>query len=430
MAGGKRATIEHSRWLAAAALGLLAVGLISAIISVPDHFPANLIAVLLLGGAMLAALRGLLRSGPSRLTWLSVAALMAIGGIALRLVSFDLNDIPTIGCWLLAVIAVRAALHGRVRLPKAQRPAAAVMFWNPRSGDGKAVAAGLAAAAQQRGIRPIELKPGDDLNRLVETAIADGADALAAAGGDGTQGIVAAIAAQHDLPFACIPAGTRNHFALDLGVDRDDLIGALDAFVEGGEKRVDLAELNGQVFVNNVSLGLYAEAVQSDGYRDAKLATLLETAPEVAGPEGSGIGLRWSAPGAANADDAVALLVSNNRYIVGSVIGSGTRPAIDDGQLGITVFTAGAASGGLPGTPQLPWQQWSAASFDVDGDGPVAAGVDGEAMRFEPPLRFRIRPGVLRVRIAAQHPGASPSAALPERLVEIPCVLWRIALGR
>ena len=89
-----------------------------------------------------------------------------------------------------------------------------------------------------------------------------------------------------DLPFACIPAGTRNHFALDLGVDRNDVVGALDAFVNGGERRVDLAEVNGRVFVNNVSLGLYADAVQREGYRDAKLHTVLDTVPEFGGAAG------------------------------------------------------------------------------------------------------------------------------------------------
>ena len=95
-------------------------------------------------------------------------------------------------------------------------------------------------------------------------AVDRGADALAMAGGDGSQAIVAAIAAELGLPYACVPAGTRNHFALDLGVDRDDVVGALDAFVDGGERVVDLAEVNGRVFVNNVSLGLYAEAVQHE----------------------------------------------------------------------------------------------------------------------------------------------------------------------
>src|SRR4029450_13195285 len=68
-------------------------------------------------------------------------------------------------------------------------------------------------------------------------------------------------------PSACIPAGTRNHFALDLGVDRDDVVGALDAFVDGGQRWVDLGEVNGRTFVNNVSLGLYGESVQRAGDR-------------------------------------------------------------------------------------------------------------------------------------------------------------------
>src|SRR5262249_56096250 len=102
-----------------------------------------------------------------------------------------------------------------------------------------------------------------------------GAEALAMAGGDGSQAIVASVASELDLPYACIPAGTRNHFALDLGVDRDDVVGALDAFVDGGERRVDLAEVNGRVFVNNVSLGGYAEAGQHHGHREAQLRTSL-----------------------------------------------------------------------------------------------------------------------------------------------------------
>ena len=77
------------------------------------------------------------------------------------------------------------------------------------------------------------------------------------AGGDGSQATVAAIAAERGVPVACVPAGTRNHFALDLGVNRDDVVGALDALVDGGERVVDLGEVNGRVFVNNVSVGLY-----------------------------------------------------------------------------------------------------------------------------------------------------------------------------
>ena len=141
-------------------------------------------------------------------------------------------------------------------------------------------------------------------------------------------------------PYACIPAGTRNHFALDLGVDREDVVGALEAFVDGGERRVDLAEVNGRVFVNNVSLGLYAEAVQREGYREAKLRTILDTLPEVLGPEGEGLDLRWTGPGGHEHSSGAAILVSNNRYRLGRAVGSGTRPRIDDGLLGVTVASA------------------------------------------------------------------------------------------
>src|SRR4029079_10669138 len=132
---------------------------------------------------------------------------------------------------------------------------------------------------------------------------------LAMAGGDGSQAIVAAIASELDLPYACVPAGTRNHFALDLGVDRDDVVGALDAFVDGGERRVDLAEVNGRVFVNNVSLGVYAEAVQEAGYRDAKLRTLADTAAKQLGSGGAKLDLRWTDPGGHEHRSGVAMLV-------------------------------------------------------------------------------------------------------------------------
>jgi diacylglycerol kinase family enzyme len=235
------------------------------------------------------------------------------------------------------------------------------------------------------------------------------------------------VAAEQGLPYACIPAGTRNHFALDLGVDRNDVVGALDAFVDGRERRVDLAEVNGRVFVNNVSIGLYAEAVQREGYREAKLRTILDTLPEVLGPEGKGLDLRWTGPGGHEHSSGTAILVSNNRYRLGRAVGSGTRPRIDDELLGITV--ASLPAGGLQSI-QRPWREWSTPTFEVDADGPIAAGIDGEAVTLETPLRFRILPAALQVRIAAAHPGASPSAAMPEGAWETVLALARIAMGR
>ena len=183
---------------------------------------------------------------------------------------------------------------------------------------------------------------------------------------------------------------------------------------------------NGRVFVNNVSIGLYAEAVQREGYREAKLRTILDTLPEVLGPEGKGLDLRWSGPKGPEHSSGAAILVSNNRYRLGHAVGSGTRPRIDDGQLGITVASPPAEGLRLI---ERPWQEWSAPTFEVDADGPVAAGIDGEAVTLDAPLRFRILPAALRVRIAAAHPGASPSAAMPEGAWKTVRALARIAIG-
>ncbi len=281
---------------------------------------------------------------------------------------------------------------------------------NPRSGGGKARKLGLAGEAAKRGIEAVELQPGDDLETLVGDAIARGANGLAMAGGDGSQAIVAAIAAGHDLPYACIPAGTRNHFALDLGVDRDDVVGALDAFVDGGERLVDLGEVNGRVFVNNVSLGVYAEAVSHAGYREAKLRTLLETIPDTLGPDGSPRELRWADPGGDVQRSAAMMLVSNNPYLLGPTPGSGTRPRLDAGVLGVVDFHPPVGGGAGPATA---WRELTIPELEVDADAPVPTGIDGESITLEPPLRFRSRPAALRVRIAPQHPGASPSAAIP-----------------
>jgi diacylglycerol kinase family enzyme len=184
------------------------------------------------------------------------------------------------------------------------------------------------------------------------------------------------------------------------------------------------------VFVNNVSLGLYAEAVQRAGYRDAKIRTLLDTVPDVLSPGGSNPGMRWKGPGGSEHGGGAAVLVSNNRYRLGRAVGSGTRPHLDDGLLGITVVGTLSGDGRRRGQVQRPWREWSAATFEVDADRPIAAGIDGEALILDAPLRFSIRPGVLRVRIARQHPGASPSAMAPEGLRASLVELVRLALGR
>ena len=406
--------------------------LILALTVVVAEFPRGLIVLGCVLIATGAALYGLMRTGFARLLGLGVAlvALIAQGVLLVTDGGHLVEAIAIVAGLGAATYAARTAFRVRVHLPPAPAPAHPVLLYNPKSGGGKAERFSLADEAAKRGIESVELTRGADLEQLVRDAVAGGADALAMAGGDGSQAVVASIASELDLPYACIPAGTRNHFALDLGVDRDDVVGALDALVEGGERRVDLAEVNGRVFVNNVSLGLYAEAVQRDEYRDAKLRTILDTVPEALGPDGAGLDLAWTGPEGEEERSGAALLISNNRYRLGRAVGSGTRPRIDAGLLGVTVAGAPPGAGAGAEQPRRLWREWSATEFDVDSSRPVPAGVDGEAMTLEPPLRFRIRPGALRVRIAPAHPGASPSAAIPEGFWDGVRTLAGVAAGR
>jgi diacylglycerol kinase family enzyme len=411
------------------AIVLVTASVVLAIVLGVTGFPRGLTVLVCVALAGVAAWYALQHRSPRRELAGAAALLLLVAAIVLVIVEGK----PVLAALVLvtfvaSLAAARRALRVHVELPPAPAPENPVLFYNPKSGGGKAERFNLPEEARRRGIKPIELRLGDDLEQLVRAAVADGAGALAMAGGDGSQAIVAKVAAELDLPYACIPAGTRNHFALDLGVDRDDVVGALDAFAGGGERRVDLAEVNGQVFVNNVSLGLYAEAVQHAGYRDAKIRTILDTVPEVLGPEAKPPHLHWASPGGATS--GAALLISNNVYRLGRALGSGTRPRLDKGVLGIAVIGPTRGSGDHVRTSVFSIDQWSEPTFEVQSDGPVAAGIDGEAMMLDPPLEFRIRPGVLRVRIAPSHPGASPSALQSDSLSGTLAALGRIAIGR
>jgi diacylglycerol kinase family enzyme len=288
-----------------------------------------------------------------------------------------------------------------------RRPERPVLFVNPRSGGGTAARAGIADRARERGIEPVVLTEGRNLAALVGDAVAGGADALGMAGGDGSLAVVAAAAAARRLPFICIPAGTRNHFALDLGVDRHDPVGALDAFTDGVERQIDLADVNGRVFVNNVSLGIYGDAVHQPGYRDAKLRTLIQTAGEVFGPSAPAPDLRLVDDLGREHARLAVVLVSNNPYALDQPLARGTRPALDTGRLGIVLLDRPG------GDPHPPGRAWTAQGLTAGASAPVRAGIDGEAAELHPPLHFAVRPAALRVRISERHPGASPSARLP-----------------
>jgi predicted polyphosphate/ATP-dependent NAD kinase len=244
--------MSRRRLAAITAIILAAATVVLAIVVAIDDFPWGVWVVLCLLAAAAAAWFGLVRRSLARLVGLVIAALALAGGLVLvathgRLV----EDLAVLAGAVLSLGAARAAFVVHVSLPDAPAPRRPVLFYNPKSGGGKAERFHIADEARAREIDPVELSRGDDLEALVRDAVARGADGLALAGGDGSQAIVASVAAELDLPYACIPAGTRNHFALDLGVDREDVVGALDAFVDGGERAGGLPHVTGPTWGNN-----------------------------------------------------------------------------------------------------------------------------------------------------------------------------------
>ena len=187
-----------------------------------------------------------------------------------------------------------------------------------------------------------------DVAALAREAVAEGADLLGVAGGDGTQALVAGIAAEHGLPFMVISAGTRNHFALDLGLDRDDPSTCLDALSDGVELRIDLGMINGQPFVNNASFGAYAEVVRDPGLPRRQDATRrCEMLPDLLQGQ-RGARLPAQADGDRGSTAPQALLVSNNPYGTGDMAGLGRRARLDRGVLGVLGVTVAAPAGRRP----------------------------------------------------------------------------------
>jgi diacylglycerol kinase family enzyme len=252
---------------------------------------------------------------------------------------------------------------------------------------------------------------------VARQAADDGADLLGVAGGDGTQALVAGIAAERDLPFLVISAGTRNHFALDLGLDRDDPATCLDALTDGEELHIDLGVIGGRTFVNNASFGAYAEVVQSPAYRDDKRGTTLQLLPDLLnGHQGAHLSARAGDAGDAGIDNPQALLISNDPYAMNDVAGLGRRPRLDTGQLGVVAVRVGSARQAVElvrrghgnGLTAL-----TAAEVTVDADvAEVPVGIDGETVMMPTPVRCAIRPGALRVIVPRQRPGV-PAAKQP-----------------
>ena len=429
-------------WVAYASLALAVVYLVVVLIR---RWDVLLVGLATLAVLVVAAWFAVSRRGTTRLVALGVgvAALVIFAWV---MVASSSVRVLVVGVALAAVSAAAARVALRppsvdpAAVVAAPRAGHAVLIMNPWSGGGKVEKFELERLCRERGIEPIVLYKGSDLLALAEDAVARGADVIGMAGGDGSQALVASVASRHGIPMVVIPAGTRNHFALDLGMDRADVVGALDAYDDGVDRRIDLAEVNGRTFVNNASMGLYARIVQSQEYRDAKLRTAAETLPDLIGPAAVPLDLRFALPSGEQATSANLVLVSNNPYQLSHLRGASTRPVLDTGRLGVvSVLVRGAADAekfaALEAAGQVGrfsgWNEWTATEFEVTSGGPVEVGVDGEALTMDPPLRFVIRPGALTVRQARavlSRPVAPPAVHVvsPSTLG----ALWDTALGR
>jgi diacylglycerol kinase family enzyme len=413
----RRLSARSQRWLARLSLVLAVLAVLVLVVF------AGLKSVTMLAVAVAAAIVNLAavyvflaRRGVYR--WLALAVFILVP-IAVIVVFAFRNllwvAIVSAAVLLVAGITARQALTGdqsdwrlpeRPALPPARHP---FLIMNPKSGGGKVGKFDLKRKAEALGAEVFLLDASEhvDVAAVAREAVGRGADLLGVAGGDGTQALVAGIAAEHGIPFVVICAGTRNHFALDLGLDREDPSACLDALSDGVELRVDLGVINGQTFVNNASFGAYAEIVETPAYRGDKLSTTLNTLPDLLqGHRGACLNVR--------ADDTQieapqALLVANNPYGTGDLAGLGRRPRLDRGILGVVgvkVDNARQAAGLLRGRQAAGLRVLTAEKIEITADAQqIPVAVDGESVYMSTPVTCLISRGALSVWVPRDRPG-------------------------
>jgi diacylglycerol kinase family enzyme len=339
---------------------------------------------------------------------IAVIVIFAIGGVLWV-------AIVSAGVWLLAGITARRALtDGRKdwrmpEYPAEPPPRHPYLIMNRKSGGGKVERFDLKRKAEALGAEVFLFGGSEpvDVAEVARQAVARGADLLGVAGGDGTQALVAGIAAEHGIPFVVISAGTRNHFALDLGLDREDPSACLGALSDGVELRVDLGVINGQTFVNNASFGAYAEIVETPAYRGDKMGTTLNTLPDLlSGHRGARLAAR---AGGTRIDAPQALLVANNPYGTGDIAGLSRRARLDGGTLGVvsvTVNSAGQAVDLLRGSRGAGLSVLTTIKIEITADvAQIPVGIDGESVLLPTPVTCTISPGALRVWVPRDRPG-------------------------
>ena len=287
-------------------------------------------------------------------------------------------------------------------------PSAQLVF-NPAAGGAVAIREGLTRAARGHGILVRVVERGQDARQAAQAAVEEGARTLAVAGGDGSVAAVAGVATEHDLPLVIVPVGTLNHFARDLGLDLTRPLDALDAIASTHERSVDIGRINGRPFINNVSLGVYAQMLTDPGYRQNKLGVAqAKLQAAISDPKLRRM-LRITPPSEAPLESVLAVVVSNNPYEFAQWNRLGQRLHMDLGMLQVSVLDvstldelerliAGTLLGSIEVRPAL--RRWVSESLEMGIPGEtVRAGIDGEPMTLETPLRFTIDPGALRVLV-------------------------------
>ena len=417
--GAPAQVTRRQRWLArlAFAAAFAAVVVVVVASGVLRSLTALLVGIAGLAIACAAAWWFLAHRGIVR--WLAGAVLVAVPVtvIAVYVAAAILLEIAlSVVLVAVAVTAGRTAL-GSGRSPRKPREDAAAplrqpfVIMNPRSGGGKVGKFGLRDKATALGAEVVLLEgPGVvDVAAMARQAVDAGADLLGVAGGDGTQALVAGIAAGRDVPMMVISAGTRNHFALDLGLNRDDPASCLNALTDGVELRIDLGLIGNRTFVNNASFGAYAQVVQSPAYRDDKSGTTLQMLPDLlSGHKGAHLVVRVD--GQVMLDGPQAVLVSNNPYETGDIAGMGRRTRLDQGVLGVVgvrIDNAVQAAGLLHRAQRSrSVTVLTAREVVIDADQPqIPVGIDGESVLMPTPVHCTIRPLSLRVRVPRDRPG-------------------------
>lgn len=425
---------HRQTWSARLSLALwLLTGVVLVVVAATRTAPVLVLATILLVLTVAAAYWFLARRGWRRRAALAVLLACPVALVVL-LVAADLV-LPLLvagGLVLGAVAAGRRALSpggGVATMAGVSAPAPRHPFviMNPRSGGGKVARFDLRAKAEALGAEVVMLEGPEpvDVAELARRAVAEGADLLGVAGGDGTQALVAGVAADHDVPLMVISAGTRNHFALDLGLDRDDPASCLEALREDAvELRIDLGVVAGRTFVNNASFGAYAAAVQQPGYREDKARTTLDVLPDLlSGQRGPELTLHVDGVVVSRPQ---AVLISDNPYGMGDLAGVGRRARLDGGQLGVVAVRVGSARqavGLLRGTTLHGLVSLTAPEVTLTSEAEqVPAGIDGEAVWLPTPVHCTVRPRALRVRVPRHRPG------VPQRRPRWSwAALWRLA---